>query len=297
MFTTFLNRNKNQMANPKVFFDMTIGSAPADRIVIKLQKFNHKISYKCAATYYPLVITASSNMFTTFLNRNQNQMANPKVFFDMTIGSATAGQIVIKLQKFNHKISYKCAATYYPIVNTTSSNMFTTFLNRNQNLMANPKVFLDMTIGSAPADRIVIKLQKFNHKISYKCAATYYPIVNTASSNMFTTFLNRNQNQMANPKVFFDMTIGSAPAGPIVIKLQKFNHKISYKCAATYYPIVNTASSNMFTTFLNRNQNQMANPKVFFAMTIGSALADRIVIKLQKFNHKISYKYAQPITQ
>ncbi|KAG6413483.1 hypothetical protein SASPL_126196 [Salvia splendens] len=99
MFRTFLNRNKNQMANPKVFFDMTIGSAPADRIVIKLQKFNHKISYKCAATYYPLVITASS--------KNKNQMANPKVFFDMTIGSAPADRIVIKLQKFNHKISYK----------------------------------------------------------------------------------------------------------------------------------------------------------------------------------------------
>ncbi|KAG6413481.1 hypothetical protein SASPL_126194 [Salvia splendens] len=107
-------------------------------------------------------------MFTTFLNRNQNQMANPKVFFDMTIGSALAGRIVMKLQKFNHKISYKCAATYYPIANTASSNMFTTFLNRNQNQMANPKVFFDMTIGSAPAGRIVIKLQKFNHKISYK---------------------------------------------------------------------------------------------------------------------------------
>ncbi|KAG6413488.1 hypothetical protein SASPL_126201 [Salvia splendens] len=114
---------------------------------------------------------------------------------------------------------------------------------------------------------------------------------------MFTTFLNRNQNQMANPKVFFDMTIGSAPAGPIVIKLQKFNHKISYMCAATYYPMVNTISSNMFTTFHNINQNQMANPKVFFDMTIGSAPADRIVIKLQKCNHMISYKYAQPITQ
>ncbi|KAG6413484.1 hypothetical protein SASPL_126197 [Salvia splendens] len=121
MFTTFLNRNKNQMANPKVLFDMTIGSAPADRIVIKLQMFNHKISYKCAATYYPIVNTTSSNMFTTFLNRNQNQMANPKVFLAMTIDSAPAGRIVIKLQKFNHKISYKCAATYYPIVNTASS--------------------------------------------------------------------------------------------------------------------------------------------------------------------------------
>ncbi|KAG6413492.1 hypothetical protein SASPL_126205 [Salvia splendens] len=236
MFTIFLNKNQNKMANPKVFFDMTIDSDHAALIVIKLQKFNHKISYKCAATYYPIVNTTSSNMFTTFLNRNQNQMANPKVFFDMTIGSPPAGRILIKLPKFNHKISYKCAATYYPIVNTTSSlipyslktptqhNMFTTFLNRNQNQMANPKVFFDMTIGSAPADRIVIKLQKFNHKISYKCATTYYPIVNTASSNMFTTFLNRNQNKMANPKVFFDMTIGSASAGPIVIKLQKFNH-------------------------------------------------------------------------
>ncbi|KAG6413495.1 hypothetical protein SASPL_126208 [Salvia splendens] len=182
-------------------------------------------------------------MFTTFLNRNKNQMANAKVFFGMTFGSAPADRIVIKLQKFNHKISYKCAATYYPIVNTSSSNMFTTFLNRNLNQMANPKVVFDMTIGSAPSDRIVIKLQKFNHMISYKCAATYYPIVNTASSNMITTFLNKNQNQMANPKVFFDMTIGSDSAGQIVIKLQKFNHKISYKCAATYYQIINTTSS------------------------------------------------------
>ncbi|KAG6413489.1 hypothetical protein SASPL_126202 [Salvia splendens] len=38
-------------------------------------------------------------MFTIFLNKNQNQMANPKVFFDMTIDSDHAALIVIKLQK------------------------------------------------------------------------------------------------------------------------------------------------------------------------------------------------------